>query len=63
MLRAYSTLPESHYETLEGLEQLRLLEQGYYIRCVPVSYNGRLSMSGVDSPEDIIRAEALLVGR
>lgn len=60
MLKKYVTLSESHFEKLEGLEQLRVLENGYTIRCVPVDYNGRPSMSGVDSPEDIIRAENLL---
>ena len=60
MLMTYSTLPESAYERLEGLEQLRVLEQGYHMRCVPVAYDGRPSMSGVDSPEDVMRAEALL---
>jgi 3-deoxy-manno-octulosonate cytidylyltransferase (CMP-KDO synthetase) len=60
MLMHYPTLPESIYESLEGLEQLRLLEHGYHIRCVPVLYHGRPSMSGVDSEADIARAEALL---
>lgn len=60
MLMAYSGLSESYYEPLEGLEQLRLLEQGIHMRCVPVSYDGRPSMSGVDSPQDVARAETLL---
>lgn len=60
MLEKYPTLPESHFEKLEGLEQLRILENGYTIRCVPVDYQGQASMSGVDSPEDLIRAEALI---
>jgi 3-deoxy-manno-octulosonate cytidylyltransferase (CMP-KDO synthetase) len=60
MLEKYITLPESKFEKLEGLEQLRLLENGYTIRCVPVDYKGRANMSGVDSPEDILRAEALI---
>lgn len=60
MLEKYITLPESHFEKLEGLEQLRILENGYAIRCVPVDYNGRANMSGIDSPEDIIRAEKLI---
>jgi len=60
MLAKYVTLPEGKFESLEGLEQLRVLENGYTIRCVPVDYKGRASMSGVDSPEDIARAEALI---
>lgn len=60
MLETYCTLPEGRFEKLEGLEQLRVLENGYDLRCVPVDYKGRASMSGVDSPEDITRAEALI---
>jgi 3-deoxy-manno-octulosonate cytidylyltransferase (CMP-KDO synthetase) len=60
MLEKFITLPESKFEQLEGLEQLRILENGYTIRCVPVDYKGRASMSGVDSPQDIARAEALI---
>ncbi|OGV27959.1 MAG: 3-deoxy-manno-octulosonate cytidylyltransferase [Legionellales bacterium RIFCSPHIGHO2_12_FULL_35_11] len=60
MLMKYSTLKENFYENLEGLEQLRLLEQGYDIRCVTVDYKGRANMSGVDSYEDITRAEMLI---
>lgn len=60
MLEIYGTLPEGVFEQLEGLEQLRVIENGYTIRCVPVDYRGRASMSGVDSPEDIARAEALI---
>jgi len=60
MLEKYVTLPQSHFENLEGLEQLRVLENGYKIRCVKVDYAGRASMSGVDSPEDVVRAEKLI---
>jgi 3-deoxy-manno-octulosonate cytidylyltransferase (CMP-KDO synthetase) len=60
MLTEYIQLPTSHYEDLEGLEQLRLLEHGYTIRCVPVDFRGRANMSGVDSPEDVVRAERLI---
>ncbi len=60
MLEKYITLPESKFEKLEGLEQLRLLENGYTIRCVPVDFKGRANMSGIDSPEDIARAEELI---
>jgi 3-deoxy-manno-octulosonate cytidylyltransferase (CMP-KDO synthetase) len=61
MLATYVTLPEGKFETMEGLEQLRVLENDFTIRCVPVEYRGRPSMSGVDSPEDIARAEKFLV--
>ena len=61
MLEIYCKLPAGHFENLEGLEQLRVLENGYEMRCVPVDYKGRASMSGVDSPEDVTRAEALIL--
>jgi 3-deoxy-manno-octulosonate cytidylyltransferase (CMP-KDO synthetase) len=60
MLENYTKLSESKFEKLEGLEQLRMLENGYIIRCVPVDFKGRANMSGIDSPEDIARAEALI---
>jgi 3-deoxy-manno-octulosonate cytidylyltransferase (CMP-KDO synthetase) len=60
MLEQYIRLPEGKFEKLEGLEQLRLLEHGYTIRCVLVNFNNRANMSGVDSPEDIARAEELI---
>lgn len=60
MLERYGSLPESPFEALEGLEQLRLIEHGYSIHCVPVDFKGRANMSGVDSPEDVARAEALI---
>jgi 3-deoxy-manno-octulosonate cytidylyltransferase (CMP-KDO synthetase) len=60
MLANYANLSESYYEKLEGLEQLRMLENGFSIGCVAVRYAGRASMSGVDSKEDVMRAEALI---
>lgn len=60
MLARYVTLSPGTYEELEGLEQLRVLEHGYAMTCVPVDYRGRAAMSGVDSPEDVARAEALI---
>lgn len=59
-LEKYVTRAPSRYEELEGLEQLRALENGMAIRCVVVDYKGRPAMTGIDSPEDLARAEALL---
>ena len=59
-LERYVTLPQSVYEELEGLEQLRALENGMTIQAVVVDYKGRPAMTGIDSPEDLIRAEKLL---
>lgn len=59
-LDKYINLPLSNYEQLEGLEQLRALENGMVFQAVVVDYKGRPAMTGIDSPEDLIRAEALL---
>ncbi len=59
-LERYAALPMGVYEELEGLEQLRALENGMAIQCVTVDYKGRPSMTGIDSPEDLTRAEKLL---
>ena len=60
MLGTYVRLAVGHYEQLEGLEQLRVLEHGYKVRVVEVDYRGRAAMSGVDSSQDVARAEALI---
>lgn len=60
LLKQYVSWPPSFYETLEGLEQLRVLEHGHTIHCVKMPAQTRPSLSGVDSPEDIARAEALI---
>lgn len=60
MLKRYSMLKQGVFEQLEGLEQLRILENGFSIRCVTVDYKGRPNMSGIDSPQDVQRAEGLL---
>lgn len=60
ILQQIATLQESYYEKYEGLEQLRFLENGIKVQVALVDYQGRESMSGIDAPEDITRAEALL---
>ena len=62
ILKKFINLPEGKYEELEGLEQLRFLENDIPIQCVEVDAN-EVIHSGVDSPEDIPRAEALLRSR
>lgn len=59
-LAQYFSLPAGQYEDPEGLEQMRFLEHGIPVKMVEVDYRGRTGMSGVDSPEDIARAEAIL---
>lgn len=61
-LKRFVTYPEGYYEALEGLEQLRFLEHGMRIKAVKVDYGMLPSMSGVDTPEDAKKAEALLAG-
>ncbi|MGC1854686.1 MAG: 3-deoxy-manno-octulosonate cytidylyltransferase [Candidatus Aquirickettsiella sp.] len=58
-LASYISLPPTPLERLEGLEQLRLLENGKSIRVILVDYKGHTHAS-VDSPEDVIRVEQLI---
>jgi 3-deoxy-manno-octulosonate cytidylyltransferase (CMP-KDO synthetase) len=56
-LDRFVSLPPSPYEQLEGLEQLRALENGLTIACVRVEAHP-MSQSGIDTPQDVARAEA-----
>lgn len=58
ILERFCALPMGVYETLEGLEQLRLLENGISITAVPVDIDKGDIQSGVDTPEDLARANA-----
>jgi 3-deoxy-manno-octulosonate cytidylyltransferase (CMP-KDO synthetase) len=57
VLTGISGLPPGRYELLESLEQLRWLEAGLTIR---VAETDSQSM-GIDTPEDLARAEAWLL--
>ena len=58
VLEYYVNIPQSPYEQLEGLEQLRMLENGIEIKAV---FDVDAGMAqGVDSPEDVARIETLL---
>ncbi|MCD8526362.1 MAG: 3-deoxy-manno-octulosonate cytidylyltransferase [Alphaproteobacteria bacterium] len=59
-LEKFCALPQGPYETLEGLEQLRFLENGISIRAVSIDIADGPLHSGIDTPEDLARAEALL---
>lgn len=59
-LSKFLSWEEGTYEELEGLEQLRFLENGIAIQVEDVDYGERPQMSGVDTPEDLARANALL---
>ncbi len=58
-LERFVTLPPSPLERAEGLEQLRALESGLDILVLDAPHDAW----GVDTPEDLARAEALLRGR
>ena len=56
VLREITQLPQSSLELAESLEQLRWLENGYKIK-VGIS---DIETIGIDTPEDLSRAEAFL---
>lgn len=58
-LEAFCEMPETQYEKLEGLEQLRALEAGLHIRVVPVKVNLAF-LSGIDTQADLANAERYL---
>lgn len=53
-LKGWHTLPESSLSDIESLEQLRILEAGFRVVCVPCV---EPHMHGVDTPEDLIKLE------
>ncbi|MCX7846560.1 MAG: 3-deoxy-manno-octulosonate cytidylyltransferase [bacterium] len=55
-LRQFVSWPQGRLERSEKLEQLRALEHGLKILCVPVDH----PTVGIDTPEDLHTAEALL---
>lgn len=58
-LAAYGQLTVGRLEELEGLEQLRFLENGHKVRCVEVDARGRLFWE-LNNPEDVPRIEQAL---
>lgn len=52
----FVSAPRGTYEVLEGLEQLRFLENGMPIATVPVAAPEH-ALSGIDTPEDLDLAE------
>ncbi len=55
-LLKFKDLPKSHLESVEKLEQLRVLEAGYKIKTIETNAD----TIGVDTPEDLARVERLL---
>jgi 3-deoxy-manno-octulosonate cytidylyltransferase (CMP-KDO synthetase) len=60
-LRRFSESETGRFEALEQLEQLRFLELGIPIRIMEAELGALASATGVDSPEDIKRAEAFFI--
>jgi 3-deoxy-manno-octulosonate cytidylyltransferase (CMP-KDO synthetase) len=60
VLERFCAMPPSRYEALEGLEQLRFLENGIDIQCITVDIQNPALQGGIDTPEDIARVEAIL---
>lgn len=58
-LERFTSLPISHHEHLEGLEQLRMLENNMTIRCAIVP-PPTIATSGIDTPMDLARVEKLI---
>ncbi|MCF0159663.1 MAG: 3-deoxy-manno-octulosonate cytidylyltransferase [Bacteroidaceae bacterium] len=59
VLRQITALPQSSLELAESLEQLRWLENGFTIK---VGFTD-VETIGIDTPQDLERAEAFLAGR
>lgn len=58
-LRAYPSWPAGPLEQLEGLEQLRFMENGGRVLCVEVQARGRQFWE-LNNPEDVPRLEAMM---
>jgi 3-deoxy-manno-octulosonate cytidylyltransferase (CMP-KDO synthetase) len=58
-LKKFVNLKCGVYENLEGLEQLRLLENDIPVHCVKLPTDTVIH-SGIDSPEDVDSAESLI---
>jgi 3-deoxy-manno-octulosonate cytidylyltransferase (CMP-KDO synthetase) len=58
-LTAYMSWPEGTLEHLEGLEQLRFLENGETVKCVEVEGCGRVFWE-LNNPEDVARIEGVI---
>lgn len=61
ILEKYCMLPEGTYEAYEGLEQLRMLENDIKIHTVYADIPIGDIQSGIDTPDDLARAESHLL--
>lgn len=58
-LAAYAELSEGPLERLEGLEQLRFLENGWHVACIEVDGRGRVFWE-LNNPGDVPRIESVI---
>lgn len=58
-LKIFSELPQSHYEKLEKLEQLRLLSAGYKYLCYEIAKD----LVSIDTTEDLEKARQLFANK
>ncbi len=58
-LAAYPSWPVGPLEQLEGLEQLRFMENGHTVLCVEVAANGRQFWE-LNNPEDVPKIEVMM---
>lgn len=58
-LFTFTNLPQSPLEEIEGLEQLRAIENGYKIKVVETQFD----TIGIDTQEDLERAREVLLSR
>ncbi len=63
-LATLASLPQTLLERVEGLEQLRVIEHGYQLRCVVTNcQDNEFSGFSIDTAEDVKRGEAMLKER
>ncbi|MBU1912590.1 MAG: 3-deoxy-manno-octulosonate cytidylyltransferase [Candidatus Omnitrophica bacterium] len=58
-LFTFKSLPQSHLEKTEKLEQLRVLENGYRIKVIETKFD----TIGIDTPEDLEKAVETIKGK
>ncbi|MDH5722880.1 MAG: 3-deoxy-manno-octulosonate cytidylyltransferase [Alphaproteobacteria bacterium] len=61
ILEKYCMLPQGTYENYEGLEQLRMIENDIKIHTVLANIPIGDIQSGIDTPDDLARAESRLL--
>ncbi len=61
VLEKFCRLEQGVYEQLEGLEQLRMLENNINIQSISIDIEEGIIQSGIDSPEDLARAEKHII--